>query len=114
MNKKTLPILAGSVILTGLGVYLYASKVEARNYKLETVRVTTYGGDGGAGRSSSKNGNDDENRDKKIFRILHLSDTHMSDPESDKLRFLEEVTDGDFDFVVLTGDVFENYTGLKY
>ncbi|MBI2809226.1 MAG: hypothetical protein HYX67_00130 [Candidatus Melainabacteria bacterium] len=91
MNKKTLPILAGSAILTGLGVYLYASKVEAKNFKLETVRVTTYGGGSG---SSSGNGNHDENHDKKIFRILHLSDTHLSDPESEKLRFLEEITDG--------------------
>lgn len=112
MNKKTLPILAGSVILTGLGVYLYASKVEAKNYKLETVRVTTYGASGST--PPTGNGNHEENDEKKIFRILHLSDTHMSEPETDKLRFLEEVTDGDFDFVVLTGDVFENYTGLKY
>ncbi len=131
MNKKTLPILAGSVILTGLGVFLYASKVEARNYKLETLRVTTYGAAGGDGNgvavgdgngtgsprvqgNGNGNGNYDENADKKIFRILHLSDTHLSEPETDKLRFLEEITDGDFDFVVLTGDVFENYTGLKY
>ncbi len=118
MNKKTLPILAGSAILTGLGVYLYASKVEAKNFKLETVRVTTYGGIAEEGPHSSRvpesNNNHDENHDKKIFRILHLSDTHLSDPESEKLRFLEEITDGDFDIVVLTGDVFENYTGLKY
>ncbi|CAN5275913.1 metallophosphoesterase [soil metagenome] len=112
MNKKTLPILAGSAILTGLGVYLYASKVEAKNFKLETVRITTYGAAGGG--SSPGKGNHDQNYDKKIFRILHLSDTHLSDPETDKLRFLEEITDGDFDLVVLTGDVFENYTGLKY
>lgn len=108
MNKKNLSILAGSAILTGLGVYLYASKVEAKNFKLETVRVTTYG----AGDPPSGNGN--KSAEKSIFRILHLSDTHLSEPESEKLSFLEEVTDGDFDFVVLTGDVFENYTGLKY
>lgn len=107
MNKKTLPILAGSFFLTGLGVYLYASRVEARNYKLETVRVTTYGDGPPEGTTVNAEA-------KKIFRILHLSDTHLSEPESHKLRFLEEVTDGDFDLVVLTGDVFENYTGLKY
>jgi len=131
MNKKTLPLLAGSVVLTGLGVYLYASKVEAKNFKLETVRVTTYGadeppsgnvnGNGNGNLSGSGNGNIGGNgsvhgkhAEKKIFRILHLSDTHLSEPEAEKLRFLEEVTDGDFDLVVLTGDVFENYTGLKY
>jgi uncharacterized protein len=115
LNKKTLPIIAGSFLLTGLGVYLYASKVEARNYKLETIRVTTYGG------GDPPNGHLPESSEPSAmqpgdrhFRILHISDLHLSDPETDKLRFLEEITDGDFDLVVLTGDVFENYTGLKY
>ncbi len=110
MNKKTLPILAGSFLLTGLGVYLYASKVEARNYKLETVRITTYGGEPETIDSHASS----ERVDAKIYRILHLSDLHLSEPESHKLRFLEQITDDDFDFVILTGDVFENYTGLKY
>ncbi len=134
MNKKTIPILAGSFLLTGLGVYLYASKVEARNYKLETVRVTTYGGGpdeidaqgiaSALGNGSHGDTNKSENgvhassvprsTDAKTYRILHLSDLHLSEPESHKLRFLEQITDDDFDFVVLTGDVFENYTGLKY
>ncbi|HEY9679267.1 MAG TPA: metallophosphoesterase [Drouetiella sp.] len=115
MNKKTLGIAAGSFLLTGLGVYMYASRVEARNYKLETVRITTYGGGGDGPNSASAGKNPgDVDATKKIFRILHLSDTHLAEPESHKLRFLEEVTDGDFDLIVLTGDVFENYTGLKY
>jgi len=93
-----IPLLAGSFLLAGLGVYLYASRVAARSFRLEKVSVTTYGGGG----------------KDRTFRILHLSDLHLSYPETDKLEFLEKVTDQEFDFVVITGDVFENFAGIQF
>jgi predicted MPP superfamily phosphohydrolase len=98
---RSLPLLAGVMLFAGLLTYLYASRVAARAYRLETVSVTTYGG-----------GDDDGN--DRTYRILHLSDLHMSYPETDKLKFLEEVTGQEFDFIVITGDVFENFSGIQY
>lgn len=100
MNKNV-PLVAGSFLLAGLGLYLYASRVAARSYRLEKVSVTTYGGGDPGGKDRS-------------FRILHLSDLHLSYPETGKLDFLEKVTNLDFDFVVITGDVFENFTGIQF
>jgi uncharacterized protein len=43
---------------------------------------------------------------------LHLSDLHLCADDMDKADFLRRVTDDDFDMVVITGDIFENYGGL--
>jgi predicted MPP superfamily phosphohydrolase len=93
-NRTGLLTAAGSALLGGAALYLYASKVEARNYRLERVRVST---------------------PKRVgLRVLHLSDLHLSFPESHKIDFLEQITDDDFDMIVFTGDIFENYTGTQY
>jgi predicted MPP superfamily phosphohydrolase len=82
----------------GIGAYLYASKIATRRYRLEVVGITTAGG--GA--------------TDRPLRILHISDLHLTAPESHKIEFLKRATDGDYDFIFLTGDVFENEGGLKY
>src|SRR5581483_11333134 len=48
------------------------------------------------------------------LKILHISDLHLCYPESKKIDFLQRVTDEPYDLVFLTGDVFENFSGLAY
>ena len=48
------------------------------------------------------------------LNILHISDLHLCSPESHKINFLKNISDNDLDLVFLTGDVFENYSGLPY
>ncbi|MGH9548270.1 MAG: metallophosphoesterase, partial [Terriglobales bacterium] len=48
------------------------------------------------------------------LRILHLSDLHLHGNDEEKAEFLARVTDDDYDIVVLTGDVFEKYSGIKF
>lgn len=97
--------MAGSAFLTGMAVYLYASKVEARRYKLEKLHVTT---DPDMRRIGKK-----ESPPVKL-RVLHLSDLHLAAPESHKIDFLQRVTSEQYDLIVFTGDIFENYTGTQY
>lgn len=92
-----------SLAAAGLGTYLYASMIEARRYRLDSVRVNT----GLAGKP------DDED-DLMRLRILHLSDLHLSAPETHKLEFLRRATDAQYDLIVITGDIFENYSGISY
>jgi predicted MPP superfamily phosphohydrolase len=92
--RRGLIAAAGGAVLGGAALYLYASRVEARAYRLETVRLSTGKG--------------------VKLRILHLSDLHLSYPETHKIDFLERITDDDYDLIVFTGDIFENYTGTQY
>lgn len=98
-SKKTMLVAAGSLAAAGLGAWIYASRYEIRNYKLDAVDIET--ADGGVANASS-------------LRILHISDLHLSKPESHKIDFLRRITDQEFDMIVLTGDVFEDFTGLEY
>jgi predicted MPP superfamily phosphohydrolase len=51
----------------------------------------------------------------KTLRILHISDLHLSRNESrEKLDFLAEVTDDEYDFVFLTGDIFQHDESIKH
>lgn len=93
-NRGTLLGAAGGALLGGAALYLYASRVEARNYRLERVRVST--------------------KKRVPLRILHLSDLHLSHPESHKIEFIERITDDEYDMIVFTGDIFEDYSGTKY
>ncbi len=115
--------LAGCLAAGGLGTYLYASRVEARRYRIERVNVITGGanadkalgnatGDATVERASPHL--DPEGLPPINLKILHLSDLHLSWPESHKMEFLSRVTNDDYDMVILTGDVFENYSGLPY
>lgn len=104
-NRKMLYAGAATVAAAGLGTYLYASLVESRRYRLDSVRVNT-----------GANPDDDESDETKLqrLRILHLSDLHLSHPESHKIDFLRKATEAPYDLVVITGDIFENYSGLEY
>lgn len=104
-NRKILYAGAATVAAAGLGTYLYASLIGSRRYRLDSVRVNT-------GIEESDNCKD-ENRLQRL-RILHLSDLHLCSPESHKLEFLRKATEAPYDLVVITGDIFENYSGLEY
>ncbi|HEY9715783.1 MAG TPA: metallophosphoesterase [Chroococcales cyanobacterium] len=106
LNKKV-GIAAGSLALAGLGAFIYGTKIESRRYRLETVKITTRGG------SRAVSGDDGSCR-LRSFKILHLSDLHLCEPESHKIKFVQKVTDADYDLIVFTGDIFENYSGMKY
>ncbi len=97
--------LAGVAAAAGLGAYLYASKVESRSYKLDSLRVDT-----GMKRAELSSSDDDVTR----LRILHISDLHLSKPETHKIEFLRRATDAQYDMIVITGDIFENYSGMEY
>jgi predicted MPP superfamily phosphohydrolase len=100
-SKKTqfaLGAVAG-LSLIGIGTYFWASRIESKRYKFEKVKIL----------SGNKCG------DKSIvLKILHLSDLHLSYDEADKIKFLRTITKDEYDMVVLTGDIFENYTGLQH
>jgi predicted MPP superfamily phosphohydrolase len=105
-SGKAVCIAAGSFALAGLGALFYATRVETRQYRIETVDLTT----GGAG---DGDGNGKEGNVRKL-RILHLSDLHLIGDDFEKAAFLRQVTDDDYDIIVLTGDIFEKYSGIKY
>lgn len=92
--------LAGAAV-SGLAVYLYARR-ETKNYRLENVSLTIANGKGVA------------EKKQRQLKILHLSDLHLIEPESHKIDFLQKITDDDYDLVFLTGDIFEDYSGLRY
>lgn len=103
--KQIFQLAAGSAVLAGAGTLFYANRIEARRYRLETVSLTIGGEDTADGAQSDG---------RRTLRILHLSDLHLCHPESDKIEFLEKVTNEEYDLVFLTGDIFENFTGLSY
>jgi predicted MPP superfamily phosphohydrolase len=88
-------IALGTVFATGVGTYYYAACVEATDFRLETLQVPLRGL-------------------TKSLKVLHLSDLHLCEPESKKVAFLEQLMDDDYDLVLLTGDIFENYSGVQY
>jgi predicted MPP superfamily phosphohydrolase len=99
MGKK-LALWGGGVCLAGLATYLYASRVAARSYRLEHVKIRL--------RRKNHRTNSDN------LKILHLSDLHLCCPDEKKAAFLARVTDDDYDMVVITGDIFENLDSLVY
>ena len=115
LTSKPAMFAVFSLVAAGAAAFYYARKIEPKKYKLETVRVIT--GDGNAWRGRDGNGKHsrgEERVERKMFRILHISDLHLAEPESHKIDFIRKITDDDFDLIILTGDVFENHTGLPY
>ncbi len=94
-----LPYLAAAAGVSASGLYLYASKVGTRRFRLEHVPPVKVAGIAPLG---------------KKLTILHLSDLHLCRPESHKIEFLKTLPVSDFDLVIITGDVFENYSGIEY
>lgn len=105
-NRKLFLAFSATAAAAGLGTYLYASLVESRRYRLDSVRVNTGLSDKGSERA--------EDDDLLRLRILHLSDLHLSRPETHKLEFLRRATAAHYDLIVITGDIFEDYSGLEY
>lgn len=123
-----------SMAAAGLGAYLYASQIEARRYRLDSVRVNTglnkdkeplegekdpssNGDPNSAEKERASSGVEDGSACEEELlrlRILHISDLHLSYPESHKLEFLQKATEAQYDLIVITGDIFENYTGMEY
>lgn len=105
-KRNILYASAASLAAAGLGTYLYASLVESRRYRLDSVRVNT----GISDRDAEPTAEPELLR----LKILHLSDLHLAAPESHKLDFLRKATEQQYDLIVITGDIFENYSGLEY
>lgn len=108
---KVLGFAAGSLLVGGLSAYIYALG-EAKRFAVETVRVTTGGAKPGGNGKIPHEGNG--GAPARNLRILHISDLHLHGADEDKAEFLQTVTDDDYDIVVLTGDIFEKYGGIKY
>ena len=102
---KVVGVTAGSLALAGVGAFIYATKIETRRFGIETVDITTGDGVRLLGKGEFE---------QREFRILHLSDLHLVGEDFEKAAFLREVTSQEFDIVVLTGDIFEKYSGIKY
>jgi predicted MPP superfamily phosphohydrolase len=96
--KQAAQLAAGSACLTGAGTLFYANQIEAKRFQLETVRLTAGGG----------------KQRNHPYRILHLSDLHLCHPESEKIEFLRKITAEEYDLILITGDIFENFTGITY
>lgn len=103
-NRNLLLACSATVAAAGLGTYLYASMIESRRYRLDSVRVNT----------GSRPKLAPEENDLLRLRILHLSDLHLSYPETHKIEFLRKATEFPYDLIVITGDIFENYSGMEY
>jgi predicted MPP superfamily phosphohydrolase len=91
----------GGLAIAGTGLYLYANKIEPRAYRLERLRLRV-------GRASVNGA------EPHSLKILHISDLHLCEPETHKIAFLQSLADEEFDLVFLTGDIFQNHTGLQY
>lgn len=96
--------LLAACVGVGAGVYAYA-RSETRQYRREFLRVEPR-----QQPESSKPATP-----LKWLRILHISDLHLTANDSkEKLDFLADVTDDDYDFVFLTGDIFQHDESIKH
>jgi predicted MPP superfamily phosphohydrolase len=102
--SSKLAILGGAACLFGFATYLYA-RSESRRYRLERLQIRL-----------RKNGHPKrlQNGHSERFTILHLSDLHLVYPDEEKASFLASVTAGDYDMIVITGDIFETFDSLAY
>jgi predicted MPP superfamily phosphohydrolase len=101
---KVVCVAAGSLAIAGVGALMYATRVETKRFGIESIDVTT--GDG-------KQGLEDAG-EARTLKILHLSDLHLMGEDYEKAAFLREVTSQEYDIVVLTGDIFQKYSGIKF
>ncbi len=99
----------GLLSLAGAALFYYASKIESKAYRLERLRLSVGGAATGNWITEGERGTG-----RKSLKILHLSDLHLIEPETDKIAFLQSISKEDVDLVFLTGDVFQNETGLQY
>lgn len=103
----------GLVSVAGFAAFLYGTRVESKAYRLERLKLRVHGGAGGG--LVSLHAADVPISSKRRLKILHLSDLHLIEPESAKIDFLREVTaEEDIDLIFITGDIFQNESGLQY
>lgn len=116
MQKDKLALIFGGAVLACGAVYLYGNRIESKRYRLERLRVTLDDDPVNLrGASADDNGRLDSKLGAlKKLSILHLSDLHLHAPDQRKAEFLSYVTSLDYDLVCLTGDIFENESGLKF
>lgn len=98
----------GALGLFGLLVYLYASRVAARSFRLERERVWL-NTKNVTGIKASQSGHS-----ARRLSILHLSDLHLSKGNDEMADFIRAITNDDYDMVVITGDIFEDEGGLAH
>ncbi len=101
-----------AVLAAGAGVYAFACR-EARRYRCEHLRLS----DGLSLSNAALTDSDVEHNGSagKSLRVLHISDLHLTGDESKaKLDFLAAITDQEYDFVFLTGDIFQDDESIKY
>lgn len=48
------------------------------------------------------------------LRILHLSDTHFARPDKSLSRFFDRLAQASYDFIVITGDIFDCEEGIPH
>jgi len=116
MQKSKLALFFGGAALACAAVYLYGNRIESKRFRLERLRVNLDDGLRLVDRADEK-GNGKEPGEKsslETLTILHLSDLHLHGPDQRKAEFLSYVTSLEYDLVVLTGDIFENESGIKY
>ncbi|HEY9772438.1 MAG TPA: metallophosphoesterase [Planktothrix sp.] len=112
---KTLGLAAGGLFVVGAGAFFYGTQIETRRWRLETIDITTGGAEpGGNGNGNGNGAVHHPETVKRTLRVLHLSDIHLHADDDQKAAFLQKITDDDYDIVVLTGDVFENFAGIQY
>jgi len=92
--KRFVPVAAGGLLAAGALTYLYASRIEARRYRLERLKLAV--------------------NSTHELSILHLSDLHLTFDDLAKVEFLRQITDCDYDLVVLTGDIFQDDRSVTY
>ncbi len=132
----------GSLVLAGGATFLYASKVAVKNYKIERVSVAVPHDTISVKSEQLATAQVERSKDassistiigtnapdgtarmivrhavgnlKRTVRVLHISDLHLSHSEGHKMAFIERIAQEEYDMVILTGDVFEDYSGLAY
>jgi Predicted phosphohydrolases len=95
----------------GAGAYAYA-RYEARQYKKQVIAV-----ENASLRLGATNGDGmwDASHNVRTLKVLHISDLHLTNNESRaKLEFLEEITDDEYDFIFLTGDIFQDDQAVRH
>jgi predicted MPP superfamily phosphohydrolase len=103
----------GLVSAAGLAAFIYGTRIESKAYRLERLKLRVHGGAGGG--LISLHDVDVPLSGNRRLKILHLSDLHLIQPESAKIDFLREVTAEDhIDLIFITGDIFQNESGLQY
>jgi len=102
MNWQAIvPIICGAAVLIAFLSYIYL--LEPFNFQLSSIRINI-----SLGRSGGK--------PKKLFTVLHLSDFHLRKSFKGKrlFRFIQTLTDREYDFIFITGDMVESIANAGY